>query len=360
MDYRASALVSGMHTGHFDEKCIDNARYTFTSLAEWLITPLNEKWDESYVTITVPLQETVVLDLRLAFSQTRIEVKIQHELTSGEESRSRLTRPVAFVEVTPSDPESLSWFIGFGNRLENLFSLLTGTSLGMETLFLYRGEQSGILIRKQHEHVRRYDFFDSVRYTHSQLASAIAIWMSETEGFREIENLLLGVLRKGKLFVETEFLSLAQALEGFHRATGEEIRIDKAAYKTLRKKIEDLLTTEKVDEETAKRVNAAVSNANQTSFRSRLRDLCARLSGEILTKMDIAPEKFISEVVRMRNFSTHAGGSNEEKEEPIRGKALFLLCQKMRALLRGVFLRHLGFPEEQISELIVREATKYK
>lgn len=36
--------------------------------------------------------------------------------------------------------------------------------------------------------------------------------MSESDGFREIENLLLGVLRKGKLFIETEFLSLAQAL----------------------------------------------------------------------------------------------------------------------------------------------------
>lgn len=104
-----------------------------------------------------------MLDFCVAPNRTCIELKVHHELTTGEESRSRLTRPVAFVEVTSPEPESLSWFVGIGNRLENLFSLLTGTSLGMETLFIYRGEQSGTVIRKQHEYVRRYQFVDSVR-----------------------------------------------------------------------------------------------------------------------------------------------------------------------------------------------------
>ena len=184
--------------------------------------------------------------------------------------------------------------------------------------------------------------------------------MSESDGFREIENLLLGVLRKGKLFIETEFLSLAQALEGFHRATGKEIKLDKAAFKVLRKKIESFLADQNLDDETATRVNSAISFANQTSFRSRLRELCGRLSEQTLTNMNIAPEQFIGDVVRMRNFFTHAGGSYDVKEEPLRGGELFLLSQKMRAVLRGVFLLHLGFPENQIAELIIREATKWK
>ncbi len=358
-DYLAIALISGLHTGGFDDRCIDSARYSFTSVAEWLITPPDEKWGEKHVIITVPSVETDLLDFCVASSRTRIQLKIRHELTTGEERWSRLTRPVAFIEVTPPDSESLSWFVGFGNRLENLFSLLTGTSLGMETLFIYRGEQSGTLIRKQHEYVRRYEFFDSVRYTHSQLAHSIATWMSVSDGFREIENLLLGVLRKGKLFIETEFLSLAQALEGFHRATGEEMRHDKADFRALRKRIEKFLAEQNVNEETAERVNSAISFANQTSFRSRLNELCGRISDETLTKMKLLPEEFVGQVVRTRNFFTHAGGRYDDKEEPVRGGELLLLKQRMRALLRGVFLLHLGFPEDQISELIVREATKY-
>src|ERR1035437_1084854 len=142
-DYHAAALVSGMHTGDFEDKCIERAHYTFTSLAEWLITPLNEEWSETHITIKVPLQVTDVIDFCVGLNRTRIELKVHHQLTTGEEPWSRLTSPVAFVKVTPPEPESLSWFVGIGNRLENLFSLLTGTSLGMETLFIYQGEHSG-------------------------------------------------------------------------------------------------------------------------------------------------------------------------------------------------------------------------
>jgi hypothetical protein len=349
-----------MHTGGIEDKCIDSVRYTFSSLAEWLITPRNEEWGKEHIIIKIPTKEMGVLDFCVVASRTRIELKVRHELTTGEESRSRLTRPVAFVEVIPAEPQSLQWFVGVGSRLENLFSLLTGTSLGMETFFIYQGEESGAVIRKQHEYVRRYEFFDSVRYTHSQLAHSIAIWMSESDRLREIENLLLGVLRKGKLFAETEFLSLAQALEGIHRATGQEIRVGEAEFKALRKKIEDYISEQNIDEETATRINSAVSFANQTSFRSRLRELCARISEQTLINMKIDSEQFIGQVVRMRNFFTHAGSSYDEKEEPLRGRELFLLSQKMRALLRGVFLLHLGFPESQICDLIAREATKWR
>jgi hypothetical protein len=74
--------------------------------------------------------------------------------------------------------------------------------------------------------------------------------------------------------------------------------------------------------------------------------------------MRIVPEEFISQVVRMRNLLTHAGDPNEEKREPLPGGDLVMLSQKMRALLRGVFLLHLGLPESQIADVVTREATK--
>jgi len=54
-------------------------------------------------------------------------------------------------------------------------------------------------------------------------------------------------------------------------------------------------------------------------------------------------------------------GSKPRKQQstPISGKELFLLSQKMRALLRGVLLLHLGLPEAQFSNLLEREATRY-
>jgi hypothetical protein len=57
---------------------------------------------------------------------------------------SRLSSVAAFWK--PDSPDEVT--TGYltvdddGNRLENLFSLLTGTSLRMETLFLYRGSKA--------------------------------------------------------------------------------------------------------------------------------------------------------------------------------------------------------------------------
>jgi len=358
--YRATAFVSGLHTGTSDDKCLNSARFTFSSLAEWVNTPATEKWGDKEITIKIPLEDTVLLDCCLLGSRVRLELKIHQELTTDKETYARKTKPVAVVRVTPSSPESLSWFWGIGNRLENLFSLLSGTSQAMETLFVSQGEQNGILMMKQRDFATPYSVRDSMRHTNQQLARAIAIWLSESEGFREIENIVLGVLRKGKLFIETEFLSLAQALEGFHRATGEEVQLDKPAFEELCQKIEEFLQTQSVDEETAARANSAILYSNQTSFRSRLKQLCARINEKTLAEMNIVPKEFIPIVVDMRNYLTHAGGSSNKKKKSLKDLNVFLLSQKMRALLRGVFLLHLGFPETQIRDLIVREATKWR
>src|ERR1017187_6077819 len=358
---RASIFVSGMRTGAMEDRCLDSARYTFSSLSQFVNTRLMEKWGNGLITIEIQSESKSLLDCSVLETHVRVELKAFQTLTTDEEREARLTKTVAIVEVTPPEAESLSWFMGIGSRWENLFSLLAGTSLVMETFFIYREDKSGAVIRKQHAFVEKYKMLDSLRHSNSQLAHAISTWLSESEGLREIENLLLGVLRKGKLFVETEFLSLAQALEGFHRATGgDESKMDKVSFKALREKIGKFLEEQKVDDETTKKVNAAVAYCNQTSFRSRLKELCGRISQSTLGEMKIDPDAFAASVMNTRNFFTHAGGSSDEKKEPLRGGELFLLSQKMRALLRGVFLLHLGFPEPQFKDLIVREATKWR
>jgi hypothetical protein len=359
--HRASVFISGMRTGALDEKRIEKARYTFSSLSEFVNTPFTERWGNNLITLEIQAGAKPLVDCSVVTTRAHVELKAYQTLTTDDETRARIIRTVAIVEVTPLELESLFWYMDVGNRLENLFSLLAGTSLVMETFFIYREGKSGAVMMKRHNFVEKYRVFDSLRHSNSQLAHAISTWLSEPEGFREIENLLLGVLRKGKLFVETEFLSLAQALEGFHRATGgDESKMDKASFKELRKKIERFLEELEVDDETAKKVNAAVANSNQTSFRSRLKELCGRIEPSTLREMKIDLDAFAASVTDTRNFFTHAGGESDEKKELLQGGELFLLSQKMRALLRGVFLLHLGFPEPQFRDLIVREATKWR
>jgi hypothetical protein len=168
------------------------------------------------------------------------------------------------------------------------------------------------------------------------------------------------VLRKSKLFVETEFLALAQALEGFHRAIMSTSGTDRATLRRVRKAVQAALQSQDIDPALTQRICESMMHANDPTLAARLAALCQSLSGATLSQMGIDPATFASNVKDTRNFYTHAGGAKRRSKRPsIKGIDMFLLNQKMRALLRGVMLLHLGFPEAQIAGVLAREATEW-
>jgi hypothetical protein len=206
-----------MHFGGSEDKCLSSARYTFSGLSDWLPKAITETWDEEFIKLKIPFEACNILDFSVKESRVRVTVKVFSQFTSNLEDSARISKSVVYVDVETTDPESLVWYYQTGIRLENLFSLLIGGSLALETFFVYRGDDSGHVNAKRSNHQRPFDPRECAWCTPSQLANGIAIWLNESPEFRRVESLILGVVRKGKLFVETEFLSLAQALEGIHR-----------------------------------------------------------------------------------------------------------------------------------------------
>ena len=125
------------------------------------------------------------------------------------------------------------------------------------------------------------------------------------------------MMRKSSVFYETQFLSLAQALEGFGR-----IRFQTGNYEQLIQKTYDLL------------------------------------SAEFATKLLGDRSEFIERVKQTRNFLTHLGGpkKSEVVEEP---KELFLLNQRLQAFLRCVMLIDLGISEDELREPILYQAHRW-
>jgi hypothetical protein len=358
--YDARMCVMGMHFGGLHEKCLHSARFTFTGLSEWLPKSTTEEWGADYIILKIPLVEQEILSVCLPANRIQVRLSIFSELNTSDKEGARISKSVAYVEVTSYSPETLSWYASVGNRLENLFSLLTGNSLGLETFFIYRGEESGTVFAKRNEDVKPFDLREVVRLNQSQLATSLSIWLSESEEFQAIENLALGVARRGKLFVETEFLSLAQALEGLHRVTTPFTATDKATLRRARKKISKLLKDDYVNPELSKRISAALQHANDPSLAKRLTQLCGRMSDSLLNQMNLDVVGFVREIVATRNFYTHPGNSlKPQGKTPLSVSELFALNQKMRALLRGILLLHLGVPEIAMADLLIRQATRW-
>lgn len=358
--FRVLSCLGGMHIKGIDDKCLTSAKYTFEGLSAWFPKGFDEKWEPDQIVVTIPMEPRQIQDFSILDSRVRISVRILSELTSGNDDLSRLSRSLASIEVQSPEPQSLSWYRRIGGRLENLFSLLTGGSVAMDTLFVYRGDESGHLITKRAGSVRHFDRLQCVMCTPNQLAQAMVSWVCLPSKFDSVESLALEVLRKSKLFIETEFLALTQALEGFHRATADISATDRLTLRKVRKAIRQTLDAQAIDAELKEKICNSMMHAGDPTLATRLTALCQSISTPTLAAMGIVPNTFISNVVVTRNFYTHAGSGIKSKKKPLQGKEMFLLNQRMRALLRGAMLLHLGLPESQIAEVLSREATKWQ
>jgi hypothetical protein len=316
------ACVEGMHINGIEDKCLTLAKFSFAGLSNWFPSAFTETWESDRIVVTIPSEPREVLDVSVCQTKLRVTVKLVPVFTSGETDLSRISRSVVSIEVKYPNPESLDTYRTVAGRLENLFSLLTGGSVSLDTLFIYQDEQSGQMITKRPSPRSHFDRMQCAVCSPSELSQAISIWLCLPPEFEAVETLALEVLRKSKLFVQTEFLALAQALEGFHRVTD-------SPTKTL-------------------------------PLAARLTALCQRFSQGTLSSMKVDAATFTSNVVVTRNFLTHAGGSVKPNKKPVKGKDLFLLNQKMRSVLRGSMLLHLGMPEAKITDILVREANKWK
>ena len=358
--FRVSVCLVGMHIGSLDDPCLDSARYTFKNWHRWLPRYITEAWEQDAVVIRVPTRQLEMASTEFENKPIQVRMKLFPLLTTDEDTGGRVTQTGAFIEVQSSEKQSLEWYLQVARRFENLFSLLTGTSLALDTMFVYRGEDSGHINQKRKGILGEFDFQSAIRCDSTRLGTAMKIWLSENERFESVEGLALGVLRKQKLFVETEFLSLAQALEGFHRATTDINSPNRLALRRVRQAVATVIKTEPIDEALKKRICESVSFANEPTLAFRLMDLCSRLSSDLLAKMKLDPASFIPDVVFMRNYYTHAGGRERRNKTPLDPRELFFLNQEMRALLRGVMLLRLQLPESILVDPLVRDARRWR
>jgi len=174
-----------------------------------------------------------------------------------------------------------------------------------------------------HRREEKVDFRAWVQCPQDKVADALARWLAIPEDNRPVEKTILGMMRKSSVFVETQFLSLAQALEGFGRIRFQPGNGRSASFGQLLQKTYDLISP----------------------------DLAEGLVGERL--------KFSNTVVQTRNFFTHLGIPRKSAvvDDP---KQLFLLNQRLQAFLRCVMLTDLEVPEAFLKEPILYQATKWR
>jgi hypothetical protein len=164
-------------------------------------------------------------------------------------------------------------------------------------------------------------------------------WFQMYDVFLPVLHLYFSTRAGSHKYLEGRFLSLAQAVETLHRRTTDETAMESSEFA----KLKDLLINASPEAQ-KEWVEQKLRFANEISLSRRLKSILKPFK----SRFGSGPERkrLVLWTVDTRNYLTHYDPGSEEKAAD--GRNLWILCEKMEALLQLHFLKSLSFAEEQI------------
>ncbi len=301
-----------------------------------------------------------------AFSSKQACLKLKYDL-DGEDNflKIDLCKKITLeieVEVDLSFDVFITQFV---YPIQNFLTFVTGRPNALERIDVYSRQKNTIsyqnknislpiqAIRNQiyHGEDRKENFqlsdilfgFQDVKEKFGEIVDK---WLENYECFEATCNLYFGIQYQDQLYLEQKFLSIAQAVESFHRHSS------KFSTRVLPK------------EEHNKKIDVIIKNApleyqewlrqklnfsNEPSLHNRLSEMIDSVK-EAIEPLVGDIDLFIKKVKNTRNYFTHYDKSNKKKA--MQGLDLFWLIQGLSFLLQALLLAELGFSNEEIKGFI--------
>jgi hypothetical protein len=186
-------------------------------------------------------------------------------------------------------------------------------------------------------------------------------WIDNFDLLAPSINLYFSVLYNPHSFAEVKFLSLAQAIETYHRRVfGGKYQSDKEYQSDIFMRLVAALP-KVTDKDFLRSLKNRIHYGNEYSFRTRVREVVESVKEELpfaFVQSSKDRQTFITKVVDTRNYWTHystelADKASQSAEERLR------LTTSLQLLLEVRFLKELGFDSPTIKNLIQR-SDRYK
>lgn len=370
--YIADFVLRGAHFGSAADIRFASMAETYDALFEWasrtsFSVEFESETNGAFVSAAARLRfpEEIVYDV----AGTKIVLTAAGEFEGGPRSQSIVFRQDALFEVRP--PESLSledYHRLYFHDLSNLLAFAAGGAVRttavkgvlsadtaatcanstrqVEVLYVGRGEH---VQREWHAHEMLFSRADIA----GELEEALRRWFSRADELRPIYDLYASTLFQEGAYVHQRFLSLAQALESYHRRAEGGLYISASQFADIRDKWTAVLSDPNLDvpADAQEALVGKLQHLNEVSFRQRLRKLLTSF-GELTSVLIPDPSRFTARVVSTRNHYTHYDTASQEPV--VDGVELSRLSDQMQFLLELCFLRELGFTKSIIEQLVMR------
>jgi hypothetical protein len=226
-------------------------------------------------------------------------------------------RSSACLRIQPKQPQNLDWYFSQIGKATTLLAFMAGSPMSPDNITAKVADSNlevEVLVAlrdaKYCEHKSGNNFYMLRNDMDADLGAVFIKWFDLCDTFDAPSQLALGVLYSKDLWLHVEFLTLMQALEGFHRATEH----------TSNKKI---------------------------TLRNRLDALAMRLPltlrQNILASTDgLVPQSWI----HTRNYYTH--WNEAYRKSMLDGVGMHRAGVRMKHFLRALYLEMAGIPHAAI------------
>ncbi len=268
-------------------------------------------------------------------------------------------RHFTVFQIEPMDSHGYAWYDECRRRCEILFSLLVGEPV-FSTTIVGLGEEIQIGDRVERERIAMFPVLRETKIKkdvhpaempaplsliEDRIAGIIQTWFSKASALDPVYTLTSAVLYSTKIYLESEFLILMQALESFHRREYGGLYVSQEEYAGYYDQITRTLPTE-MPQPLKDKLKNQLKYGNEWSLKRRILSLVDTLSEDTRGKIAINIEEFVRRLVDTRNYLTHY--DEDLKEKAIQGsEGLLKVNQKLRGLLTLILLRLVGIQEEQ-------------
>jgi hypothetical protein len=360
----ANEIVVGAHLDATDA-VVREAVVGFTNLEEWTACRLvrqsagNEDTTVGFLVTKDSgsnLQVAELPDLKKLTLSTDLQVlhsPVETKLTNHSRFTLEFRNPATLQTVTESV-----------RSLANLLSLLIDEPVQPTNIRLtIQNEPTGADVFANYaippraaQPKKKADFemlipFDDLQQ--ANMAEALFInWFKNEQVLRPIYDLLLSTVYSPGRYVQSTFLSLAQALESFHRKVYEGKYLSEEEYASIRKALVDAIPAG-TDKKLSDKLKTMLQYGNELSLKTRLEKLFEGIRRDHLDNLSGSddPRRFIRLLVDIRNYLTHYDGKKPSILENT--VEMYNLNRRMTALLMLLIFKYLGLPEDFVFVPIV-------
>ena len=364
-------IFKGMHFQKIEDIRFKNFSVHYSHLDDWLYISGFSISDGSQDNDEMFIKYKPQKPIEFSVGDYKISIVIKntyptHTIVQKEAS----IKQTAYITIEPPEEKSFSEYWNIMHDIKNFLSLGVGESVYPLTIegtteknkHVIKDDKSfykpvevfyRLLDDPKIREILPFQMLFTFKDIHDRFEIFLRNWFEKAHLLKPTYNLYFGTLYNPHLYLESQFLSLTQAIESYHqRIYGGRKYLSEEGYKV----VYDALV-EAVPEETEgslkDRLKEYLKYGNEFSLRTRLKEVVDYYG--VLTTLFINDKvKFVNDVVETRNYLTHY---SKDKKEPSPAKnydELFLLIHNLRIIVEICLLKEAGFSLEEIKDLFLR------